>query len=97
MNENYRKAQRLIREGYMGTQDKFIEVMMEIKKKNPDLSHGEIMDLFQSEVDKFIKFHRTDRSELPKSPKTNSNNIRVLKDRIPMMKIPYGDKRKKGL
>lgn len=92
MTENYKRTQRLIKEGYMGTQDKFIEVMMEIKKSDPNLTHGEVMDLFQAEVDKFIKFHKNDRAELPKT--TNSN--RVLKDRMPMMKIPYGDKRKKG-
>jgi hypothetical protein len=44
------------------------------------------MDIFQSEIDKFIKHHKTDRAELPSQ--------RILKDRIPIMKIPYGGKKK---
>lgn len=92
MNENLNKAKRLIKEGKMGTQDKLVEIMMEIKSKNPNLNHIEVMDLMQSEFDRFLQFHKNDRVGLPsvKPPK-------VIRDRIPMMKIPYGDKKKKGL
>jgi len=90
MSENLNKAKQLIREGNMGTQDKFIEVMMEIKRKNPDLTHDEVMGLVQSEFDRFLKFHKNDRSTFPSVNK----NVKVIKDRMPIMKIPYGDKRK---
>ena len=92
MNEKINKAKRLIKEGQMGTQDKFIEIMMEVKKKNPELTHDEVMELVQQEFNRFLDFHKNDRAGFPSVNK----NIRVLKDRMPMMKIPYGDKKKKG-
>lgn len=86
MNENYKKAKRLIKEGQSNVQDKLIEIMMDIKRDNFELTHSEVMDIFQSEIDKFIKHHKTDRAELPSQ--------RILKDRMPIMKIPYGGKKK---
>ena len=93
MNENYIKAKKLIKEGYTTIQDKLIEAMMDIKKNNPDLTHKEIMELFNSEVEKFIKFHSEDRTELPITQQRNQS--RVLRDKMPIMKIPYGDKKYK--
>lgn len=93
MNENYKRAQRLIKEGRTNTQDKFIDVMMDIKNSNPKLTHSEIMDLFQDEVDRFIKYHSKDRMDLPSTPMKHVG--RVFRDKMPMMKIPYGDKKNK--
>jgi len=99
MNENYRKAERLIKEGYSNVQDKLIEVMMDIKRSNPGISHPEVMDIFQKEVNKFLNYHKNDRMELPPfSPKkdaTVGNPGKVFRDKMPMMKIPYGNKNKK--
>lgn len=92
MNSNLNKAKKLIREGNLGTQDKFTEIMMEVKRKNPKLSHDEIMELVQFEFNRFLQFHKDDRSQFPSVGK----NVRVIKDRIPMLKVPYGDKKKKG-
>lgn len=89
MNENYKRAQRLIKEGFTSIQDKLAEAMLDIKKNNSELDHSEIMDLFQKEVDKFIKFHRDDRTELP-----SIQRDRILRDKMPIMKIPYGDKKR---
>lgn len=88
---NINKTKQLIREGKMGTQDKFIEIMMEIKRKNPGLTHEEVVDLVQSEFDRFLQFHKKDRTELPSTNK----DVRVFRDKMPMMRIPYG-KNKKG-
>lgn len=88
---NIDKAKKLIREGKMGTQDKFTEIMMEVKRKNPDLTHEEIIDLVQSEFERFLQFHKKDRVELPSTNK----DTRVFRDKMSMMRIPYG-KNKKG-
>lgn len=88
MNEDFKKTQRLIKEGHSNVQDKLIEIMLELKRANQNLTHAEIMELFQAEVDKFISFHKMDRVELPATPS------RVFRDKIPIMNIPYGDKRK---
>jgi len=89
---NLDKAKQLIREGSMGTQDKFTEIMMEVKRKNPELTHEEVMTLVQQEFDRFLQFHKNDRIGFPSVTK----NTKVLQDRIPVMKIPYGGKKKKG-
>jgi hypothetical protein len=92
MNENYIKAKKLIKEGFTSIQDKLIEAMMDIKRTNPDLTHKEVMDIFSSEVEKFVKFHSEDRTELPITQQKNPS-IRVLRDKMPIMKIPYGGKK----
>ena len=92
MNENYIKTKKLIKEGFTTIQDKLIEAMMDIKRTNPDLTHKEVMEIFNGEVEKFVKFHSDDRTELPI---TQRNPTRVLRDKMPIMKIPYGDKTKK--
>lgn len=85
------KIKQLIREGHTGIQDILVDAMMSLKRNNIDLTHEEVMDLFQNEVDKFLQYHRKDRTNLP-SP----NRQRVIKDKMPYMKIPYGNKKKKG-
>ena len=91
MNNRIEKIERLIKEGHVGIQDLLIDAMMSLKKNNPELKHNEIIDLFQKEVDKFLQFHKKDRLELP-----SQDRVRVLKDKMPYMKIPYGKKRKGG-
>lgn len=88
INENYRKAQRLIKEGSSNIQDSLIEIMVSLKESNPDLTHNQIIDLFKSEVQKFLGFHDIDRVELPR--KTH----KLTGDKFPVMKIPYGGKNK---
>lgn len=87
ISENYKKAQRLIKEGHTNLQDTFVELMITLKKTHPELTHKEVMDLFKTEVEKFIKFHDTDRMELPKKGEP------PYRDKFPMMKVPYGGKR----
>jgi len=95
---NYEKAKQLIKEGTTNTQDKLIDIMMDIKKNNSSLTHNEIIDLLKYEVDKFIKYHKEDRIELPKK-NISSDNIPTksfnFKDVMPIMKIPYGTKKNK--
>jgi len=88
MTEDYKKAQRLIREGNSNIQDNLIEVMVSLKKDNPNLTHNQVMDLFKSEVKKFLNFHDVDRVELPRK------GHKLSGDKFPVMKIPYGGKNK---
>jgi len=95
---NYEKAKQLIKEGTTNTQDKLIDIMMDIKKNNPSLIHTEVMDLLKYEVDKFIKYHKEDRIDLPKKDISSSDTSTKsfnFKDKIPMLKIPYGNKKNK--
>ena len=82
------RVKQLIREGYTGIQDILVDAMMSIKRDNSELTHEEVMDLFQNEVDKFLQYHKKDRTNLP--------NVKVLKDKMPYMKIPYGNRKKGG-
>jgi len=83
---NIEKTKKLIKEGYTNIQDNFTSAMINVKKNNPDLSHVEIMDLLQTEFDRFMKFHK-EKLELP--------NIKSrFKDKIPVRAIAYGNKRK---
>ena len=84
------KNNRLINEWNTNIQDLLIDAMISIKKNNPNLTHSQVMDEFQMEVDKFMKYHRNDRTELPKPIKPAKRPSLRHKDVIPMMKIPYG-------
>jgi hypothetical protein len=87
INEGYKKAQRLIKEGASTIQDTLVELMVDIKKNHPDLVHREVMDLFKAEVEKFLQFHDIDRIELPRK------SHRLTGDKFPVMKVPYGGKK----
>lgn len=69
------ETKKLIKEGKSKVQDSFIKAMMDIKVKNPDLSHNEIIGLLKDEFDRFVNFQS--RVELPKSndkPKRKTGN-----------------------
>jgi len=79
-------------------QDKLIDAMLDIKEKNPNMSHSEIIETLQYEFDRFIKFHKVDRVNLPKPLEPKETSTKQLNDRIPMRNIPYGiDNKKKGV
>jgi hypothetical protein len=59
------ETKKLIKEGKSKVQDSFIRAMMDIKVKNPDLSHNEIIGLLKDEFDRFVNFQS--KLELPKS------------------------------
>jgi len=91
---------KLIREGKLSIQDKFIDMLLEIKSENPELNNDEIMDTIKQEFDRFKDFHTKDdiKKTLDKKEKDyqindNPNNKKgVFYDKIPTRVIPYGKK-----
>lgn len=76
-------------------QDKLIDAMLDIKTNNPSMSHSEVIETLQSEFNRFIKYHKNDRVDLPKPLEPKEVGIKQLSDRIPMRNIPYGGNNKK--
>ena len=95
------EIKKLIKEGRLRIQDKFIDMLMEIKSVNPDLNNDEIMDTIKSEFDRFKDYHTKDDIKEPIEKKEkdyldtdNPNNKRgVFYDKMPTRKIAYNKKR----